>query len=432
MLDAVVVGAGAAGLYAARRLVEAGRRVVVLEGRGRIGGRIYTHRAPELPCPVELGAEFLHGDAKISRRLLKEAGVDVVDVDPDQWEARDGRIGKSDLWRDVQRIMRRLDQNREPDRSFADFLAAEGADFPHDAIESARAFVEGFHAAELDRISERALAEDPGLDGATDTGRVPDGYDRLVRHLAAGLPGDAILQHHAVERIRWTRGHVTVEGHARGHAFGIDARACVVTAPLALLGDAADDGIGAIRFDPPVARIAEAQRSIALGDVVRVALVLDRVPAALLRPRMPSDRGLDAEFFLHTPREPFNVYWPITPPTHPVLIAWAGGGRTRALPRDVDGGSLAAGAIDSFAAATGLPRGEGVRDFACHDWRADPFSRGAYSYVKVGGTAVDAPVIDGTLFFAGEAFAAGTIGTVEGALETARAAAEQLLDGAPG
>ena len=432
MLDDVVIGAGAAGLYAARRLVEAGRRVVVLEGRGRIGGRIYTHRAPELPCPVELGAEFLHGDAKISRRLLREAGVDIVDVDPDQWEARDGRIEQSDLWRDVQRIMRRLDADRHPDRSFAEFLAAEGADFSRDAVDSARAFVEGFHAADLDRISERALAEDPGLEGATDTGRVPDGYDRLPRHLADGLERDVVLLHHAVERVRWARARVTVEGSARRGSFSIDARACLVTAPLALLGDAPAAGPGAIRFEPPLAQIADAQRSIALGDVVRVALVLDRVPAALLRPRMPGKRGLDEEFFLHTPREPFNVYWPITPPTRPLLIAWAGGGRTRALPRDVDGGTLAARAIESLAAATGLPRGEGIRDFACHDWRADPFSRGAYSYVKVGGGSVEAPVVEDTLFFAGEAFAGGTIGTVEGALETGEAAAERLLGGTPG
>ena len=432
MLDVVVVGAGAAGLNAARRLAEAGRRVVVLEGRDRIGGRIYTHRAPELPCPVELGAEFLHGDAQISRRLLREAGVDVVDVDPDQWEARDGRIEQSDLWRDVQRIMRRLDEDREPDRSFAEFLGAQGDEFAGEAVESARAFVEGFHAAELDRISERALAEDPGLEGATDTARVPDGYDRLARHLADGLGRESVLLQHAVERIHWSRGQVTVEGSTRGRAFSIEARACVVTAPLALLGDAATAGPGAIRFHPPLGQVADAQRSIALGDVVRVALVLDRVPAALLRPRMPNERGLDEEFFLHTPREPFNVYWSITPPTRPLLIAWAGGGRTRALPRDVDGGSLAARAIDAFAAATGLPRGEGIRDFACHDWRADPFSRGAYSYVKVGGESVEAPVVEDTIFFAGEAFAGATIGTVEGALETGQAAAERLLDGAPG
>ena len=418
-MDVIVIGAGAAGLHAARRLASAGRRVVVLEGRGRIGGRILTHRAPELPCPVELGAEFLHGDAKLSRGILKEAGAAVVDVDPEQWEARDGAIGQSDLWPEVRRVMRKLDKRREPDRSFAEFLAAEGSDVSEEARESARAFVEGFHAADLARISERSLAEDPGIEGATDTARIPDGYDQLVRHLADSLPDGTIRLSHAVERVRWSRGSVTVQG--RG--FSLDARACVVTAPLALLGDAAESGPGAIRFDPPVRALADAQRALALGDVVRVALVLDRVPAALLRPRMRSDRGLDGDFFLHTPREPFNVYWSITPATRPILIAWAGGGRTRALSRDVDGGSLAAAAIESFARATGLPPGEGIRDFVSHDWRADPFSRGAYSYTQVGGGEANAPVVEDTLYFAGEAFAGGTIGTVEGALETGEAAA---------
>ena len=433
--DVIVLGAGAAGLLAARRLAEAGRRVVVLEARDRIGGRILTFCSDELPCAIELGAEFLHGDAKLTRALLGDAGAEVVDVEPDQLEARDGAVRTSRLFHDAARVFKRLDAERSPDRSFADFLASDdAAGLSRHAVDAARAFVEGFHAAELDQIGERSLAEDPGLDSALHSARVPAGYDRLIEHLAGALPAEAIRLEHVVDRIRWSRGSVIVEGDAAEARFAFAGRACIVAAPLAMLGDAAS-GPGAIRLDPPIPAVERARSAVALGDVVRIGFVLDRVPAALVRPALAVPHDLDGEFFLHTPREPFNVVWPITPASRPVLVAWAGGGRTHALPRgssepprlstDFDGAPMAA--LQSLASATGLAPGEGLRAHVWHDWRTDPFSRGAYSYVKVGAAAPAPPIVEDTLFFAGEAFAGESIGTVEGALETGDEAALRLL-----
>ena len=116
MVDVVVLGAGAAGLAAARRLQDSGLDLVVLEARDRLGGRILTHRSPDIPVAVELGAEFLHGEAPRTRELLREAGVDVVDIEPEQWEARDGAIRPARMFQDVRRVMARLDANRDPDR----------------------------------------------------------------------------------------------------------------------------------------------------------------------------------------------------------------------------------------------------------------------------------------------------------------------------
>lgn len=440
MADVVVVGAGAAGLMAARRLAEAGRRVVVLEARERIGGRIFTWRSPDVPFPVELGAEFVHGDGRLTRALLQEAGITVADVDPDQYEARDGRIERSQMWREVKRVMKRLDRNRTPDRSFAEFLRSDDArGLDADTIEAARAFVEGFHAADLERISERSLAEDPGVEGAADSARIPDGYDRLIRHLLGRLGGDAIELGHVVERVAWSPGRVAVEGVARGTGFAIEASACIVTVPLALLDDSRE---GAVRLEPAVLSVAQAVRSVALGDVVRVAFVLDRAPAAALRPAFGRTGALENEFFLHMPTEAFNVCWPTTPVLRPLLIAWGGGSRTSSVPRDdapepafvlaplLDGAPAAA--LRAIRSAAGAGFEESVRGAVWHDWRADPFSRGAYSYTLVGATAPDAPVVQDTLYFAGEAFAGASIGTVEGALETGLRAADALLDGAHG
>ena len=80
MSDVVVIGAGAAGVAAARALHEAGVSVIVLEARERIGGRVFTHRDRETPVPIELGAEFVHGRAEELNALLDDAGLTSVDV----------------------------------------------------------------------------------------------------------------------------------------------------------------------------------------------------------------------------------------------------------------------------------------------------------------------------------------------------------------
>src|SRR5882672_10509815 len=84
--DVIVIGAGAAGLAAADELSRKGARVLILEARDRIGGRCWTRRIPGLSIPVELGAEFIHGEAKVTHALLKRAGLAAVDSVREQRE----------------------------------------------------------------------------------------------------------------------------------------------------------------------------------------------------------------------------------------------------------------------------------------------------------------------------------------------------------
>ena len=90
--DVIIIGAGAAGLMCARELVKSGNTVLVLEARDRIGGRIHTLSDDKFPGPVELGAEFVHGDLEITKQLAKEAGVKLHETDGDLWRSEKGKF----------------------------------------------------------------------------------------------------------------------------------------------------------------------------------------------------------------------------------------------------------------------------------------------------------------------------------------------------
>ena len=104
--DVLVVGAGAAGLAAAAELARAGRSVLIVEARDRIGGRCYTRRLPGVPAPVELGAEFIHGRPAATMDLLREAGTPAVDSTRTQRVALKGKLHSTNIFTQAQRVAR--------------------------------------------------------------------------------------------------------------------------------------------------------------------------------------------------------------------------------------------------------------------------------------------------------------------------------------
>src|SRR5687768_14505246 len=115
LVDAVVLGAGAAGVAAARALHEQGMNVVVLEARERIGGRVFTCRDARSSMPIELGAEFTHGRADELQMLLKDASLPSLDVAGERYTvAARGLRPLNDFWERLDRVMRRLPQPTAP------------------------------------------------------------------------------------------------------------------------------------------------------------------------------------------------------------------------------------------------------------------------------------------------------------------------------
>jgi monoamine oxidase len=432
--DVVVVGAGVAGLAAARCLSEHGVRVVVLEARSRIGGRVFTKRDPRSPLPIELGAEFVHGDAPEVRAIADAARLTAVDITGDRWSAVHGRLSRiDDFWERLNRILGQADASRERDRPLSAFLSERpgGQRFAEDRT-LVREFVENFHAAELDRISERAVADggNPGKDPSEQRiGRLVDGYDAVAECLAAPVRS-AIRLERPVAAIDWSPGHVRVSTRiAEGRAEVVTGHAAIITVPVSLL-HAGARGRGALAISPEVPSVREAAATATMGHVHRIVVMLDRPLVEILNEKRQNQ--LARLSFLQARGIPIPVWWTSYPLRSGMLVGWVGGPGAMALPRNRL--ALAERAVSSLADAVGLDRRTIARHVVktfSHDWTSDPYTRGAYSYSLVGGSDVGKKLsrpVRGTLFFAGEsADAEGRSGTVHAAIGSGYRAAKQAM-----
>lgn len=417
--DVLIIGAGAAGLAAARDLSGAGRRVCLLEARDRVGGRAHTLHLPGLPVPIELGAEFIHGDVEDTFSIVQAASLLAFELPDDHWWSEDGEWERiEDFWGAMARLRAQIRMRR--DVSFAEFLRTRRGLSPR-LRAMARNFVEGYHAAHADRMSALDLRTSDEEQERPRQFRLAGGYDGVFAWLRAGLdPERTELRLGTVaQEVRWRDGQVTIQCRGRARQT-LRARAAVVTIPIGVWKAAAEQE-GAIRFDPPLEEKGRILERLEVGHVVKIVYQF--------RERFWEEDGRPANF-IHTSNRFVPTWWTAAPARAPILTAWAGGHAADALLAE------GAGAIDrgleAMSAAFGVRRKRLDDLFVAahtHDWQRDPFSRGAYSYAGVGaGNAHEllGRPVRGTLFFAGEATSADQTGTVAGAIASGRRAAAEV------
>ncbi|HEY6843385.1 MAG TPA: NAD(P)/FAD-dependent oxidoreductase, partial [Thermoanaerobaculia bacterium] len=304
--DAIIIGAGAAGLAAARDLSGTGQSVALLEARERIGGRIFTIHSPDAPLPVELGAEFIHGEAHETFTIVEAAALLAYELPDDHWWWSAGKFKRiANFWATMNRIRARIPA-RARDTSFAEFLERQKNLSSRDR-KMALNFVEGYHASHADRISAASLRASDGEQEEPKQFRIGNGYDVLIEWLRAGIdPSRSLLRLGTeVAQVRWRRGRVEVLTK-RGDAF--HARAAVITIPIGVWKSAQ-----AIRFDPPLADKQRAIRKLEVGHVVKIVFRF-------------RERFWDPERnFLHSDDPYLPTWWTTSPVRSSMLTGWSGG-----------------------------------------------------------------------------------------------------------
>jgi len=432
--DVIIVGAGAAGLAAAEILSRAGLSVVLLEARDRIGGRIWTRHPRGLPVPIDLGPEFVHGPNERMFDIAREAGLLIARLPNVHAEiSASGWRRSRDYWERFEKIARYM-RSSGPDRSVADFLSSRRR-MPGAQKQFLASLVEGYDAAFLDRASECALstAGQP-LSKPSEHAqfRVLSGYGAVAHWLWSRIDSRRLRARFSspVRRIQWKRGHVAVFTDSSRFR----ARRAIVTLPIGVL-KARAGAPGAVALDPHPRSVRRALAHLEMGKAVKLIL---RFREPFWRKsedyeRLHSKDGGEIAFF-HRPGAAFPTWWSAAPAEFPMLTGWAGGLAAQALeglPRAL----LLRRALETLESSFfGVSRARLERLLVAHDyhdWNNDPFSRGAYSYVAVGGASSPAalarPVLD-TLFFAGEATDRHESGTVPGAIASGRRAARLITE----
>lgn len=403
----LIIGGGVSGLMAAKRLVRH-FQVTVLEADGRIGGRILTI-SDRFTCPVDGGAEFVHGKLPQTLRLLKKAGIEHELFEPSmyrvasgQWEAQGEMIPG---WKKLLKAMKK-EEEEMPLSQFLNlqFGGPEHAEFR----EQVKGYAEGFDLADPDQASMKALYREWSAT-EDELYRIPGGYGQLVNYLEQQcvLRGCDIFMNTVVKQIDWAPGEVVVYTED-GRKF--TAQKCLITVPVRLLGDTGEQA--SIKITPTPEAFVPSLLQVGYGTAIKLAIEFKE---AFWTSVVPEPGFILSE-------EEIPTWWTQSPVTVPILIGWVGGPPAERLAHCSDDEIVATG-LRSLAAMFKRDVAElnsELKVSTVFNWKRRPFSRGAYSY-SLPGTEdarkhLNEPVAD-TIFFVGEGVYAGKAGgTVEAAL----------------
>lgn len=406
--DVAIIGAGAAGIAAGRKLQEAGRRIILLEARNRVGGRAVTSQ--HLGVPADRGAGWLHFARENAWTGLAEAGGFTLVTREPGW-GPEACVGAH-----VPTAAERA-AAREHDRHYNALIAAAaqaGRDVPVAQVLPQDEWRPRFDAVMTWAVGvESHSVSTVDLDNYAESRAnwaVREGLGAVVAAAARDLP----VQQGQVTRIDWSGNTLRIDSSAGR----LEAAAAIVTIPTALLAR------GAIAFHPSLPQPhEEAIANLPLGVCNKVFFDLRGAGIAKELP----------QHFLGSATNSRTCSWSVNSSDQPLLMAYFGGDLSWELEQE---GGLEHFAREEFARLFGHDALRQLGPALATAWGSDPLSLGSYSAARpghAGARAALAAPVSPRLHFAGEACAVHHYGTLHGAWLSGVAAASRLLQlGHPG
>jgi monoamine oxidase len=404
--DIVVIGAGSAGIAAARRIMAANRKVIVLEATGQIGGRCITDTAA-FDVPFDRGARWIHNpDTNPMIRLARGAGLDVGPAPLGQKirigrrNARPGEV--EELLAALVRANRAID---DASRGKADVPCASV--LPKDMGDWAGTveFLFGANATGKD-LKELSAIDKVRAQDRSSALACRQGLGTLIAKLGDGVP---VSLSTPATRISWSGRDVTVETPAGK----IAARAAIITASSNVLTS------GNLKFTPELPRrTLDAASKVSLGSYDHIALALPGNPLGLARDDVVIEQSKDA-------RTAFLLANMGASSLCSIDVAGSFG-------RDLSSqgeAAMVAFAVEWLTKLFGSDVAKAVRKSSATRWNTAPFVLGAMSAAAPGGQPSRRILMEpvGSMFLAGEAAHETLWGTVDGAWESGERAAEAAL-----
>jgi monoamine oxidase len=402
-VDVAIIGAGAAGIGAARALEDTSLSVIMLEARDRLGGRAFT-RQLENNIIFDVGCGWLHSaDRNKFVGIAEQLGFD-IDRGRPHWSQQTFNIGfppkeRQEYFKEMDAFYDRIEAAAEAglDRPASDFLLPGNR--WNAMLDCISTYVNG---VELDRVS---VHDADAYEDTEFNWRVKRGYGALVAAYGAPCPvafdTKVTLIDHSSERIRIETSRGTLA-----------ARKVIVTVPTNVIANAS------LRFVPALPEKTEAAQGLPLGVADKVMLALDNDGDAL-----PKDGHLRGSI-----TKVGTGSYHLRPQGFASIEGYFGGRFAREL-EDAGDGAFAATAIDEIVALLGSDYRKKLRPLAASRWARDPFATGSYSHAlpgHAGARAKLATPVNGRIFFAGEATSPNYFSTCHGALESGIRAAREV------
>jgi monoamine oxidase len=401
--EVVVIGGGAAGVAAAKRLTDASVRCLLIEARSRLGGRAWTVHDADGHA-LDLGCGWLHSaDRNPWAAVAQKIGF-TIDETPPPWTNRplEASLSRADhraFRQAIDAFYERLEEaaKRNPDAP-ASTLLDPGSHW-NPLLEAMSTYISG---AELEHVSLKDL---DNYDNTPVNWRVVEGYGALISTYGGKLPAMLACPVSAIDHSGQRLKITTRQG-------AIAADQAIITVPSAIL--AAER----IRFTPALPDKIEAAHGLPLGHDDKLFMSLDGA----------EEFPASARLFAHTDRTATAGYH-IRPFGWPMIEAYFGGACAVELEAQGEAAFFDF-AVAELVGVLGSDFARRLKPIRVHRWGVDEFARGAYSYALPGYAdrrAVLAQPVDDRLFFAGEACSPHDFSTAHGGYLTGVAAAEGVI-----